>query len=191
MKEDHLSDVEKKLFDGLKREASPPASLEKKIVDQLIKEGHIKKQFIMKTQLKWAASIAAAFLLFLGGMLFERSNSDGQIAIEPTKGYMLLLHEGPGFEPGEPMEMFNEYRDWMINTFEKGVKITGQELKNEASFVKMGSPIAYAGEEAVEKTTGYFLLEANSLEEALEIAQANPHVKYGGTVEVKPFMVRQ
>jgi hypothetical protein len=40
------------------------------------------------------------------------------------------------------------------------------------------------------RTTGYFLVEANSFEDAIAVAAANPHIKYGGSIEVKPFMVR-
>lgn len=188
MKEDQLTEVEKKLFAELSKESTPPGSLEDSIVRQLTLEGLITKKKTMNVYVKWAASIAASLLLFFGGMWVGRTTSS-QIAIEPTNGYMLLLHEGPGFTSGDPMEMFAEYRAWMINTYNKGLKITGQELRNEATLVAK-SGVLQVGEEVEERTTGYFLLEAESMEEALEVARANPHIKYGGTIEVKPYMVR-
>ena len=109
------------------------------------------------------------------------------IMIEPTKGYMLLLHEDKDFAPGDQMEMFEEYKAWMENTFAKGIKITGQELKDEATLVK-GEELKTINSDV--RTTGYFLVEANSLDDAIKVAQENPHIKYGGSIEVKPYMVR-
>lgn len=190
MNEEQLSEAEKRLFQRLEREKAPPKDLEQKIVKQLIDNGEIKKTIVMNTYLKWAASVAAAVLFFMGGSFYGGMNTEEQIVIEPTRGYMLILHEDENFNPGDPMEMFEEYRDWMQNTFASGIKITGQELGNDASLVTTAS-INYLGEEAQTRTTGYFVLEANSLEDAIAVAKANPHVKYGGTVEVKTFLVRQ
>ncbi len=189
MSEEHLSEAEKKLFEALEREKTPPGYLEKNIIVQLEKEGLIKKTSTMNNYLKWAASIAASILLFMGGMFYEKSNTNTMVEIEPTKGYMLLLHEDASFSPGDPMAMFEEYKTWMENTFSRGVKITGQELKPEATLVKGETQQAYDAQ-AETRTTGYFIVEANSLEEAIRVARENPHIKYGGSVEVKPYMVR-
>ncbi len=188
MSEDRLSEKEQKLFDQLERVKEPPTDLEAKIIKQLKSEGQIINTKPMNTTVKWISGIAASVLLFLGGMYFGQSGQE-QLAIEPTKGYMLILHEEEDFSPGDPMEMFEEYGAWMQRTFERGVKITGQELKNEASVVK-GNQVSFMNEDVSRKTTGYFILEASSIEEAIEVAKENPHVKYGGIVEVKSFMVR-
>ena len=187
MKEDHLSDAEKKLFKGLSSSIIPPKDLEKRVIAQLINDGQINKSPTMNTYIKWVAAIAASVLLFLGGMYFGKSNS---INIEPTLGYMLLLHENQEFQPGDAMEMFEEYSAWMNNTFKRGVKITGQELQNDAAIISNKFPVKYLDGSQDSRTTGYFILEAQSLEDALAVAQENPHVKYGGTVEVKSFLVR-
>lgn len=189
MNREELSAAEKKLFQELKREESPPRSLEKKIINELINQGEIKKTNNMNNYVKWAASIAALVLFFLGGMYFEKSSAAHIVEIEPTKGYILLLHEDENFRPGDPMAMFEEYKTWMETTFGRGVKIDGQELKNEATLVTRETQTPLL-ENEVERTTGYFILEASSYEEAVAVAMENPHVKYGGTVEVKPFMVR-
>ncbi|MEQ9402411.1 MAG: hypothetical protein RIM99_02395 [Cyclobacteriaceae bacterium] len=193
MKEDQLSDTEKNLFERLDREASPPKALEEQLVAALKNEGLLTKSITMNTYLKWAASLAAAVLIFLSGIFYQQSQQtvsavSENIIIEPTRGYALLLHEDENFTPGDPMEMFNEYSMWMENTFARGVKITGQELKNEATIV-LTDQISLADNQN-RRTTGYFLLEADSMEEAIEVAKENPHVKYGGIVEVKAYMVR-
>ena len=191
MKEDRLSEKEKQLFHDLKRESTPPQHLEANIIRQLIDEGEIEKTIKMNDYLKWAAMVAALVLFFWGGTFYEKSKpiEMEQVIIEPTKGYALLLHEDQDFQPGDPMEMFEEYKTWMENTFSRGVKITGQELSDQASVVK-GSQVNHVEDVDGKRTTGYFLVEANTLEEAIRVAKENPHIKYGGTIEVKPFMVR-
>lgn len=187
MNDEPLNSREKVLFDALKRENTPPLHLEDKIIDQLSKNNLIKtNQRADKHWIGWIGAIAASLIMFYLGTLYHQPNNSN-MTIEPTKGYMLILHEDETFTPGEPMDMFNEYKAWMENTFEKGVKITGQELKNEAIIVdQAGERI----EDIANRTTGYFILEANSLEDAVSVAKANPHVKYGGSIEVKPYMVR-
>ena len=188
MREEHLNENDQRLFDQLEKELQPPAYLEEQLVNQLKFEGHIKENTMNKTG-RILMGMAASILLFLGGTWFGQSSSD-QITIAPELGYLLLLHEDDRFTPGDPMEMFEEYGTWMENTSARGVKITGQELVNEAVLVRQGAPNVSQGADAEIRTTGYFILEANSLEEAIAVAQENPHVKYGGTVEVKAYMNR-
>lgn len=191
MKEE-LSNYEKKLFSRLKREEQPPAALERRIIDEL-KSNHLitskTKTYKMNTTLKWAASIAATVLLFFIGNYVGKQSTAVQ-AIEPSRGYMLILHEDDLFKPGEPYEMYQEYAGWMENTMAKGIVMTGQELKNEAVIIDNQQNVKHLDETSARKTTGYFILEAESLEIALEVAKSNPHIKYGGTIEVKQYMVR-
>ena len=189
MKEE-LSDYEKKVFGELNREKLPSPSLEKQIIKELKTQNLIKtKTYKMNTYLKWVASVAAAVLLFYVGHFVGQRSIDN-VTIDPNKGYILILHEDSHFSPGDPNEMFREYSSWMQNTFAKGVNITGQELKNEAVMVDRQKNLEYLDESASDKVTGYFILEAESMELALEIAKDNPHVKYGGSIEVKEYMVR-
>ena len=188
MSEDKLSNNERRLFDQLPRTKEPPRSLEKNILNKMKKEGLLAEKANRQVYWKWSMSLAASILLFISGIYFERINTSEMIEIEPTKGYVLLLHEDNRFSPGDPMEMYTEYNTWMTETFEKGVKITGQELKEEAVLVDQGGQTSTASAER--RTTGYFILEAENLEMAVQVAQKNPHIKYGGTIEVKPYMVR-
>lgn len=188
MSEEHLNENDQRLYDQLENELQPPAHIEEQLVNQLKFEGHIEESK-MNNIGRIIIGIAASILLFLGGTWYGKSSTE-PISITPEMGYMLLLHEDERFTPGDPMDMFQEYAAWMENTFAKGVKITGQELANEAVLVRKGIPNINQGTETNERTTGYFILEANSLQEAIAVAQENPHVKYGGTVEVKAYMVR-
>ena len=186
MDENKLSKYEKKLFRQLPREKSPPEQLEKRVVEKLKKEGLIRKK-AFQTYIRRFISSAAAIILFFGGIYFERLTTEDMQKIQPNRGYMLLLHEDEKFQPGKPMEMFNEYKKWMESTQEQGITITGQELKAESVLV---SDSGSHQEERGYRTTGYFILEAESLDKAIKVARANPHTKYGGIVEVKPFMTR-
>jgi hypothetical protein len=188
MREEHLNEHDQRLFDQLETELQPPKHLEDQLVNQLKFEGHIKENK-MNNIGRIMIGIAASVLLFLSGTWYGQSSSD-QIVIAPEMGYMLLLHEDDRFTPGDPMEMFEEYAAWMENTFARGVKITGQELVNEAVLVRQGEPNESQDGETEIRTTGYFILEASSLEEAIAVAEENPHVKYGGIVEVKAYMNR-
>lgn len=189
MKEE-LSNYEKKIFGRLKREERLPAGLEKRIIEQL-KSNHLieSKTYEMNPTLKWVAAAAAAVLLFFIGNYTGQQSGVAQ-AIDPSMGYMLILHEDDQFKPGEPQEMYQEYAGWMQNTMAKGIEMTGHELKNEAAIVDQRQNVKNLDENSAKKTTGYFILEAESLEEALEVAKSNPHIKYGGTIEVKQYMVR-
>jgi len=177
-------------FDRLEKETTPPARLEESIIAKLKSEGLIMTTRPRFLFLKYAASLAAALCLFFGGMFFESQRSAAPAGIDPAHGYMLILHEDAGFKQGEPRAMFEEYSNWMHKTLDRGVKIDGQELKNEAAIVSGDRQVAMLGADAGEKITGYFVIEAASMDEALEVAKDNPHVKYGGSIEVKPFMVR-
>ena len=188
MKEEQLNENDQRIFNQLEKERQPPAHLEQQLVNQLKFEGHIRTQKMNVTG-KIIIGIAASLMLFFGGAWYGKSTSS-QVSIAPEMGYMLLLHEDDRFTPGNPLDMFEEYKAWMENTHAKGVKITGQELVNEAVLVRRSAPNEIQGSEVAIRTTGYFILEASSLEEAVAVAQENPHVKYGGTVEVKAYMNR-
>jgi len=190
MKEE-LSTYEKKMFARLNREEQPPVVLEKKIIDKL-KSHHLiaskTKTHKMNTALKLAFAAVAILLFFIGNYVGKQSMKVK--AIEPSMGYMLILHEDDQFRPGEPYEMYQEYAGWMENTTAKGIAMIGQELKNEAVIVDHRQNVEHLDKNSAKKTTGYFILEAESLEIALEVAKSNPHIKYGGTIEVKQYMVR-
>ncbi len=185
MNEEPLSNREKSLYEQLSKEAQPPKELEQKIIKNLHHEGLLDRKPRRNT-LPWAVSIAAS-IAFIAGIFFEKINSKEAIQINPEKGYMLILHQDDNFHPNDPTEMFEEYSRWTNKTKEAGFKITGQELKNKTIIVdKDGVSLINTSQ----ITSGYFILEAASIEQALGIAKENPHVKYGGTIEVKSFMTR-
>jgi len=188
MKENPLTPGEKEAFKRLKKEAFPPPGLVDRISGQLLEEGLIRKSKQNRPVLKSLLAVAAAVLLFLGGILVEKWQSG--ITIDPQNGFMMVLLEGKEFKPGDPAEMAEEYGRWRKNIGEKGNKILGQELKNETVLINKGGQVNILPEQHTDRITGYFILEAASMEEAITIAQNNPHLQYGGSIQVKAFRVR-
>ena len=187
---DELSKNERRVFNELSREKTPPPNLEESVVKRLKAENLIRsKSSFLYTYGKWAAAAAALVAVFYAGN-FNGKQSCIADQINPNNGYLLLLHEDENFTVGDAQGMYQEYAAWMQNTFEKGVGITGQELKYESARVTDQGISEHRGEQKEFKTTGYFIIEANSREEALEVAKGSPHIKYGGIVELKQFMVR-
>lgn len=185
MDEDKLSTEEIKAFKALKRTASPPPELGKKIVNQLKFEGFIKEGAFTKVR-RLVVVVAASILFFLGGMSLERySHRD----IDPDQGYMLVLFEDKNFNVDEPQKIVSEYMDWHKSIEENGVHIVGQELHNKSAVVNKNSVI-YLDSMSTKRVTGYFILEASSVSDVVQIASTSPHVKYGGSIEIKEFRIR-
>src|SRR5262245_37994600 len=108
--------------------------------------------------------------------------------------FMLLLHENPsdftGLGPQELKKIIEEYRGWRQDMTATGRLIAGQKLKDEGGrhlsargreVLVTDGPFA----EAKEVLGGYFLVNASSYDEAVEIAKQCPHLRYNGRIEIR------
>ena len=104
--------------------------------------------------------------------------------------YMLLLYENrPGFEKLSPEEMqkaTEKYMAWSKMAFTKDAKRLGQDYgkvvrPNGAKAKVSDGPYS----ETKEALGGFYLIEAANYEEAVQRAEAHPHVEYGGVIEVR------
>jgi hypothetical protein len=114
---------------------------------------------------------------------------------ETTTGEYLLLFRGPHWDKGLSADELQQVMDKVIAWFEglnargkvKGAQPLGAQGRiisgTNAGFVVDG-PFA----ESKESVGGYLLLQADTLDEAVEIARSNPALKYGTTVEVRPVL---
>jgi hypothetical protein len=75
-------------------------------------------------------------------------------------------------------ERVSEYRNWAIGLRKAGADIRGEKLKPEGR--RLGS--AGPGEAPL---GGYFIVSAKDWSAAMEIARSCPHLKHGGTIEVR------
>jgi hypothetical protein len=84
----------------------------------------------------------------------------------------------------------DKINSWFERLQSEGRVKGGQPLAREGRTIaaKRGQVIDGPFAEAKEGIGGYLLLEAESLEEAAEIARACPTLHYGITIEVRPVL---
>ena len=94
-----------------------------------------------------------------------------------------------GLSPEEIQAVTTNWRAWFERLTREGKAKAGQPLLNEGKVVsgKHGRVVADGPfAESKEAIGGYFLLQVDSLERAVAIAQECPGLAYGATVEVRP-----
>jgi|SRR5947209_1445960 len=104
--------------------------------------------------------------------------------------YILLLHHDPsGFgklTPEQQRAAELKYREWIT----RPGTVDAKRLGNDAGRVVRpvdGTAQVLDGpySETKEQLAGFYVIEAGSYEEAVEITKGHPHVQFGGTVEVR------
>ena len=106
----------------------------------------------------------------------------------------LLLFRGSGnwykeLSPEELQQCMGTIKAWFDGLTEKGIVKGGQPLVSEGRTISgKGGRTVSDGPFAESKETigGYTLILADSLDEAVKIAQGCPPLAYGGSVEVRP-----
>jgi hypothetical protein len=112
----------------------------------------------------------------------------------PISEYMLLfrgLHWDEGLSPEELQQIMGQVMAWFEGLKQQGRVKAGQPLGAEGRTVsgKKGRTVADGPfAESKEAVGGYLLLQANSLDEAVALAKANPTLEYGITIEVRPVL---
>lgn len=130
-----------------------------------------------------AASMGA--LLLIGGTAgFLLRASGSQRVAPPTEGstYLLLVR---GSVPNvfEGADVVEEYAAWAESLGRAGRLVEGRKLMDEPG--RWVSPPAAREIRTRSDVSGYFLISASSYEDVIQLAQASPHVQYGGTFEIR------
>ena len=103
--------------------------------------------------------------------------------------YMLLLKGGDfgGYSPEEAQKIVEKYIVWANQLREKGIHRGGDELKGTGRVlsVKNGRVVDGPFTETKEAIGGYFQIEVESMEEAVEISKGCPHLEFKGDVEIR------
>lgn len=109
----------------------------------------------------------------------------------PKVEYMLLfrgLHWEKNLSPEEIQQVMTRWVSWFDKLSEKGILKAGQPLAEEGKIVSgtggqsvVDGPFA----ESKEAIAGYFLLEVEDLDQAVEIARQCPALEHGLQVEVR------
>jgi len=105
--------------------------------------------------------------------------------------YMLLFRGtqwDKGMSPDEIQNVMVQWTGWFDRLSENGKLVSGKPLHGEGKMVTGKKRTVADGPFAESKETigGFFLLQVDTMEEALEIAKECPALDYGLTVEVRP-----
>ena len=114
---------------------------------------------------------------------------------ETTTGEYMLLFRGPHWDRGLSQQELQAAMDKVMAWFEglnqRGKTKAAQPLGAQGRIISgtngqlvVDGPFA----ESKEAVGGYLMLQADNLNEAVEIARSMPTLKYGITVEVRPIL---
>lgn len=112
---------------------------------------------------------------------------------QPTNEHLLLVrgtHWNHGMSPDELQRVMTDFYAWVEGLNTRGILRGAQPLMEEGKLVSgpRGATVTdgvFA--ESKEAIAGYFLLGVNTMEAALEIAQACPILAHGAQLEVRPI----
>ena len=108
--------------------------------------------------------------------------------------YMLLLHDNPNafanISPEAMQKIIEKYIAWGKKLREAGVMRAGDKLTDEPGRVmrrKDGQVHVTDGpySESKELLGGYYMIEADNYDKAVELARDCPQLEFGGTIEVR------
>jgi hypothetical protein len=109
--------------------------------------------------------------------------------------YLLLLYDNSAalrnLSPEEMQKAFEKYMAWSKMPFTKGGKRLAED---HGRIMHPHKDAAHAGKsrvtdgpysEAKEVLGGFYLIEADSYDHAVELTQGHPHLEYNGVIEVR------
>ena len=175
-----LSADEAAAFAALPREIDPPAELEQRVVAGVRPARRVGSP--VRTWQRAALGLAAAAVVFVSG--YVTATRMAQTSGSSLDGrYLLLLYDTPGTPTGDPAQgerMFAEYSAWYTRAHAAGQVEQGEKLEDAAE--TLGPAVA-----ASRAPSGFFVVKARSLDDAVAISRECPHTRYGGTVVVRPI----
>lgn len=202
-------------LDGLYQDRSEPAGLEDAVVGRLRDEGLIGDRGVRPLHgspavgrpapedrpyrssppgsyrgARHLARAASVLLLvgagWVGGRLTAEPALLESFDNQSAPAHMLLLWEDGDFDPGLPPDaVASEYAAWAAGVAQEGTLLSGHELAPARVYV--GDRIEAASSDGF--VGGYFIVRTNA-EDATELAMNHPHVRYGGSIEVAPVVLR-
>jgi hypothetical protein len=147
--------------------------------------GNTEKGQTMRTSWLVAALLAGLLLGAAGGAGIARR---AEPAAVPSGGmFLLLLHEGidsdAAYTAAQMDSIVNEYRNWANRLASEDRLVSAEKLSNDVRWATPAAASHPATQE--EHVSGFFLIRARDYDEAVSIAQQSPHIRYGGTIEVR------
>jgi hypothetical protein len=111
---------------------------------------------------------------------------------ENQNGYMLLYRSDEWYNKlsqAELRKLMNQNKAWIESLTAQGKAIPGRALERRGAIVS-GSNGKFVTDgpfaESKEAIGGYLVLDVETMDEAISIAQSSPGLAYGGSIEVRP-----
>jgi hypothetical protein len=197
--EDELTPREREAFASLSPETTPPAFLEKDIIHKLKKAQLISSRGAVAwwplPKLAYAVGLAClAVGVALGAWWgMKRTAKTEAPSVSNASGRFMLMLRASTNEPldGSPEELrlIKEYSAWARKIGQAGLLVDGEKLTSETRLVNLVDGKAIVSGNQIDPNErpigGYFLIRANDYQQAIGIAQDCPHLKYGGTIEIR------
>jgi hypothetical protein len=98
-----------------------------------------------------------------------------------------------GLSPEEMQKVASEWMAWFNRLTDQGKAIAGNPLESKGKVISgKGGRVVADGPfaESKEAIGGYFILDVNTMDEAVAIAKECPGLPHGAKVEVRPVMER-
>ena len=108
-------------------------------------------------------------------------------------GYMLLYRTDEWYNKlsqEELQKLINQNKAWLEGLTAQGKAKPGRALERKGAIVSgVNGHIVTDGPfaESKEAIGGYLVLDVETIEEAIAIAQSSPGLAYGGSIEVRPL----
>lgn len=191
-KDEALTPEEKAHFAALNRELQPADSLEEKTVERLKLKGLLQPATATPTFTlpRAALAFAASVLLFAIGFTVGQRQSPAAKPASPEESvFVLFLYDSPQQLAMDQSALVQEYGNWIHSIGSSGRFSGGEKLKDGGSLLHSENQQLQIADASQNDTfgplSGYFLIEAESYDEALKIAKTCPHLKYDGRIELR------
>lgn len=103
--------------------------------------------------------------------------------------YLLLLKGGDfsNYSPEDMQKILEKYIGWSLKLKEKGIHHGGEELGPNGRVLRVEGSKVVDGPftETKESIGGFWLIEAESINQAVDITRSCPHLDFNGQVEVR------
>jgi hypothetical protein len=105
--------------------------------------------------------------------------------------YLQLLYDNSAnlrsLSPDEMQKAMEKYMAWSQKPFTKGGKRLGEDYGKIVRPHAGGKPRVTDGpySEAKEVLGGFYIIEADNYDQAVELTTTHPHLEYGGAIEVR------
>src|ERR1041385_3339473 len=121
----------------------------------------------------------------------KQSTNNTKVMSAQKQNEYLLLFRGSQWDKGLSTErlqkVMEQFKGWFERLQQEGIVKAGQPLEREGRIVSKATISDGPFAESKEAIGGYFIVQADTLDEAVAIARQSPVIEYGSTVEVRPI----